>query len=78
MAMSMRSRAFSSDTDGCPTRAVRLRLGPANGDTPDAAPPTDQDEVLHEPAKNERTMRVVLRCPSTRTSREHSPAVDHR
>jgi len=35
--------------------------------------PTDQDEVLHRPAKNERTMRLVLRCPSTRTSSGTQP-----
>ena len=40
---------------------------------PGHALPTDQDEVLHGPAKNERTMRLVLRCPSTRTSSGTQP-----
>jgi hypothetical protein len=40
---------------------------------PGHALPTDQDEVLHGPAKNERTMRLVSRCPSTRTSKGMQP-----
>ena len=53
------------------------------GDTPDAcstnalgdALQTDQDEVLHRPAKNDRTMWLAFRCPPTRTSRGTQPRI---